>query len=121
MLARQHHRIVKLTNSRFFSTMSRLRDEENDILLETKKSTQFITLNRPDQLNALNLSQIRKLTPNYRKHILAEPQTVKTFVLKGSIEKAFCAGGDIKGRTVTFHSPYSDRINKRYTILQRGV
>jgi enoyl-CoA hydratase len=77
--------------------MSRFRDEENDVLLETKNSTQFITLNRPDQLNALNLSQIRKLTPNYRKHILAEPQTVKTFVLKGSIEKAFCAGGDIKG------------------------
>jgi 1,4-dihydroxy-2-naphthoyl-CoA synthase len=88
----------KVTNiSRMFSTTVFYRDDADDVLFDTNNSTQIITLNRSDQLNALNLSMINKLTPNYRKHILSDDQKIKTFVIKGKGEKAFCAGGDIKG------------------------
>jgi enoyl-CoA hydratase/carnithine racemase len=85
------------TTSRSLSRTVVYRQEmEQDLLFDNKNGTQIITLNRPDQLNALNLSMVRKLTPNYRLRILSEDQKIKTFILKGAGNKAFCAGGDIK-------------------------
>ncbi|KAL0482300.1 3-hydroxyisobutyryl-CoA hydrolase [Acrasis kona] len=70
--------------------------DPDDVQFEERGSVQFITLNRPSQLNALNQSMVKKLTPNFRRHLMTEDQKVKTFVMKGAGEKAFCAGGDIK-------------------------
>lgn len=92
-------RSLPLISRSFANTMATLQKDTNqdDVLFEIKKNTEFITLNRPDQLNTLNLSMIRKITPNYRKYLISDNQNVHTFVLKGTGEKAFCAGGDIKG------------------------
>jgi len=77
---------------------SKLRQEydPDDVKFEERESTQFILLNRPSQLNALNESMVKKLTPNFRRHLMSEDQKIKTFVMKGAGDKAFCAGGDIK-------------------------
>jgi len=72
-----------------FRTMSTL----PDVLLETKKSTGIITLNRPKALNALNLNMVRAIYPQLIKW---KDGGVKQVIVKGSGGKAFCAGGDIK-------------------------
>lgn len=50
-----------------------------------------IKLNRPTQLNALNLPMIAELNT-----ILDGANSVSSIILSGEGGKAFCAGGDIK-------------------------
>ncbi|MEJ0002780.1 MAG: enoyl-CoA hydratase/isomerase family protein [Pararobbsia sp.] len=54
----------------------------------------ILTLNRPAALNALDLHMIRELA-GYLEHCRADPD-VAAVVLNSSIEKAFCAGGDVR-------------------------
>lgn len=54
-------------------------------------------LNRPAQLNALNLSMARKIYLQLRRW--NTERKMKLVIIKGLGEKAFCAGGDIKGKT----------------------
>lgn len=66
--------------------------DTNDVIFENINNNGLITLNRPKQLNALNLSMVEKLYP-----VLRQWEKEKTLVLvKGSGEKAFCAGGDVR-------------------------
>jgi enoyl-CoA hydratase len=60
-------------------------ESEGDILL--------ITINRPQSLNALNISTINELTLLFEKDI---DDSVKGIIIKGEGEKAFVAGADIK-------------------------
>lgn len=70
----------------------------NDVLCETRGAVGFITLNRPQALNALTLPMIRALTAC----LLAwrEDAQVKAVAIRGSNKAgpfgAFCAGGDIR-------------------------
>ena len=69
----------------------------------------FITLNRPEKLNALDLEMIRdlkKLFINYE-----EDKNVKLIVVRGN-GKSFCAGGDVV-------KVYKDHIlkNKDYSLF----
>ena len=57
-------------------------------------SVQVVTLNRPKALNSLNLEMVRIMTPQYER--LSTSNECKMIILKGSGDKAFCAGGDIK-------------------------
>ncbi|KXJ18578.1 3-hydroxyisobutyryl-CoA hydrolase, mitochondrial [Exaiptasia diaphana] len=59
-----------------------------------KKNVGLITLNRPKALNALNLSMIRKIYP-VLKAWDQDPE-VGLVIIKGTGEKAFCAGGDVR-------------------------
>lgn len=69
-----------------------------DVLCEIRGSVGFITLNRPQALNALSLSMIRALTTC----LLAwrADERVKAVAVRGSNKAgpfgAFCAGGDIR-------------------------
>ncbi|CAL1531070.1 unnamed protein product [Lymnaea stagnalis] len=70
---------------------------ECDVLVEKHSHVQHVTLNRPQTLNAINLSMVRDLTAKlmiWRN----DPQT-SVITLKGAGEKAFCAGGDLKSIT----------------------
>ena len=69
-----------------------------DVLTEVRGQVGFVTLNRPQALNALSLGMIRSLT----KCLLAwrgDPQ-VKAVAIRGVSKSgpfaAFCAGGDIR-------------------------
>lgn len=58
----------------------------------------WVTLNRPEALNALTLDMIRSLAPKLRDW--AKPGgEVGLVVVQGAGGKAFCAGGDIKAIT----------------------
>ncbi|PVZ13517.1 MULTISPECIES: enoyl-CoA hydratase/isomerase family protein [unclassified Pseudomonas] len=54
----------------------------------------FLTLNRPAGLNALTLDMVRRLTTALQRW--AQDDAVYAVVLRGSGEKAFCAGGDVR-------------------------
>ncbi|XP_065206060.1 3-hydroxyisobutyryl-CoA hydrolase, mitochondrial-like [Planococcus citri] len=63
----------------------------NDILFEVKNNIGIITLNRPRVLNSLTASMASAM---YSK--LKEWENERSFIIvKGSGDKAFCAGGDI--------------------------
>lgn len=54
----------------------------------------WITINRPDKLNALNQKTIRELNMAFAE--MEENQSIRVVILTGSGEKAFVAGADIK-------------------------
>lgn len=66
----------------------------SDILFERRGTVGVATLNRPKALNALTLPMIRA----YWRQLDAweHDPAVKAVVLRGTGERAFCAGGDIR-------------------------
>lgn len=66
----------------------------NNILVEEKELYQIITINRPNQLNALNSETIQEL--NSALHAANQNPKMGAIILTGSGEKAFVAGADIK-------------------------
>lgn len=67
----------------------------DEIIAERKGDKGVITLNRPNQLNALNLPMIRSLYTQLRKW--ETDNTMKMVIIKGAGDKSFCSGGDVKG------------------------
>lgn len=68
--------------------------EYQNILVDQKDAVQYITINRPKQLNALNKQTIEELNLAFTK---AESDTnTRVIILTGSEDKAFVAGADIK-------------------------
>ncbi len=67
----------------------------SDYVLSTiHNGTGILTLDRPKALNSLSLDMVRALTES----LLAwrDDDAVQCVVIRGSTEKAFCAGGDIR-------------------------
>uniref|UniRef100_A0A1I7Z4E1 3-hydroxyisobutyryl-CoA hydrolase, mitochondrial n=1 Tax=Steinernema glaseri TaxID=37863 RepID=A0A1I7Z4E1_9BILA len=67
--------------------------ETEELLVSAVKSKRVVTLNRPKALNALNLNMIRSLYPRLQEW--NDDKRVSMVIVKGSGEKAFCAGGDV--------------------------
>jgi enoyl-CoA hydratase len=65
----------------------------NNILIETEENIAVLTINRPNQLNALNSETIAELSTAFKS--LEADKNVKA-IITGSGEKAFVAGADIK-------------------------
>ena len=67
---------------------------ENNILSNVDGGVLTLTINRPNQLNALNSEVIASLS----NHIVAAQtdDEVRVIIITGSGEKAFVAGADIK-------------------------
>jgi enoyl-CoA hydratase len=67
---------------------------EPEILFNVEGSAGVITLNRPQVLNALTFNMVREMD---RQLIAwARDPAIKTVMITGAGDKAFCAGGDIK-------------------------
>ena len=66
----------------------------DNILIEHKEKIAVLTINRPNQLNALNKQTIAELSAAFKS--LESDKNVRVVVLTGSGEKAFVAGADIK-------------------------
>ena len=68
--------------------------EFNNILVEISNNISYITINRPKQLNALNIETINELSSaiTYSE----KSSVVRCIILTGRGEKAFVAGADIK-------------------------
>jgi enoyl-CoA hydratase/carnithine racemase len=61
-------------------------------LYEVREGVAYLTLNRPERLNALTFEVYRELTDAFRA--LRDEQTVRAVVIKGA-GRAFCSGGDV--------------------------
>ena len=68
--------------------------EAHNLLVKIDNSIALLTLNRPKQLNALNLQLINNLNQELKK--IKTDKNVKSVIITGSGEKAFVAGADIK-------------------------
>lgn len=66
----------------------------NNLIVETQNQVTTITINRPNQLNALNKETIDEL--HNALNTANEDSAVGVIILTGSGEKAFVAGADIK-------------------------
>lgn len=63
------------------------------IKFETKNQIAYVTINRPDKLNALNSAVMEDLRAAF--HGLKHDKSIRVVILTGSGEKAFVAGADI--------------------------
>ncbi|MBI5014352.1 MAG: enoyl-CoA hydratase/isomerase family protein [Deltaproteobacteria bacterium] len=66
----------------------------SDVLFDLRGPVAFVTLNRPEALNALTLGVIRPYAE--RLAAWARDPAVAAVVLRGAGDRAFCAGGDIR-------------------------
>jgi enoyl-CoA hydratase len=65
------------------------------LIVEKSENVALITLNRPDQLNAVNREMLSELQQAFGE--LEKDNSVRTVVLTGAGEKAFSCGADLKG------------------------
>jgi enoyl-CoA hydratase len=64
-----------------------------NLLVETREGVAFVTVNRPDKLNALNDRTVEELDAAFAA--VATDAAVRGVILTGAGEKAFVAGADI--------------------------
>lgn len=66
------------------------------VLVERQDGVGWVTLNRPDSINAIN-DDVRQNLPAALQSLDADP-AVRVIVLRGAGERGFCAGADLKER-----------------------
>jgi enoyl-CoA hydratase/carnithine racemase len=67
-----------------------------DVLYERSGSVAYVTLNRPDRMNALGPGVKAGLVDAFKK--VRQDPSVRVAVMTGAGNKAFCAGADLKER-----------------------
>ena len=65
----------------------------NNILFEVKNKIGFVTINRPDKLNALNDATLTELKECFTA--VKNDERINVVIVTGAGEKAFVAGADI--------------------------
>lgn len=65
----------------------------NTVKLDKKQHTAWLTLNRPDKLNAINATMLQELSEAVDK--LKEDPNTRCIIIKGEGERAFSAGADL--------------------------
>src|ERR1700739_2294002 len=64
-----------------------------NLILEKKNATAYVTVNRPKVLNALNMATMDELRSAF--HDIKNDKDIRVVIFTGSGEKAFIAGADI--------------------------
>ncbi len=67
---------------------------EPEVLYEVREHVAYVTINRPERRNALNLSTTSELIRRFCE--ASDDPEVWAVLLTGAGDKAFCAGGDLK-------------------------
>jgi enoyl-CoA hydratase len=70
--------------------------EEQKVLYQVKDKIAWITLNRPESLNAVNREMVKSIVEFCRQ--AEDDRSVQVVIFKGNGERAFSVGGDIKDR-----------------------
>jgi enoyl-CoA hydratase len=94
---------------------------ENEVLFERQGAIGLITLNRPKALNALTRAMCVEMKAQLDEW--ANDAAIKSVVIRGAGERAFCAGGDIRalyesGRAGT---PYALDFYRDEYILNAAI
>jgi 3-hydroxyisobutyryl-CoA hydrolase len=87
-------KILKPNFKTVLKRMSSSLSSNQPVILEKINHVGLITLNRPTQLNALTLEMV-KLMQNQLTDCDRD-DNIRLILVKGSGDKAFCAGGDVK-------------------------
>ncbi|XP_026833946.1 3-hydroxyisobutyryl-CoA hydrolase, mitochondrial isoform X2 [Drosophila erecta] len=69
-----------------------IRQSSSSVLATESSNKGMIILNRPKALNAINLEMVRKIY----KHLKKCEKSKSLLIIKGTGDKAFCAGGDVR-------------------------
>src|SRR4051812_36832228 len=67
--------------------------EYQNLKFETKNNIAYVTINRPEKLNALNMAVMEDLRGAFTA--IKADKEIRVAILTGSGEKAFVAGADI--------------------------
>jgi enoyl-CoA hydratase len=94
---------------------------DDEVLFERRDAVGLITLNRPKALNALTHGMA--VAMKAQLDLWARDDAVKTVVVQGAGDRAFCAGGDIRslyesGKTGT---PYAREFYRDEYILDAAI
>ena len=84
--------------------------DKSEVIFEEKSGIGFITLNRPDVLNALSTKMC--LLIDQKLQAWESEPNIKAVIIKGSGEKAFCAGGD--ARNIVEQGPDSNIVAREF-------
>jgi len=76
-----------------------------EVIVEKLDNIARITINRPDQLNAISRRTLQEMERALKE--LRKDSNIRVVVLTGAGEKAFCAGADLKGGIFT---PETDSV-----------
>jgi E-phenylitaconyl-CoA hydratase len=68
----------------------------NTIITESRDGVLWVTMNRPDSLNAINLEMHAELAQTWAT--FREDPALRVAVIQGAGDRAFCAGADLKER-----------------------
>ncbi|MGB0166807.1 MAG: enoyl-CoA hydratase/isomerase family protein [Luteibaculum sp.] len=82
----------------------------NNILLEKENRIALVTINRPNQLNALNKDTIAELSSVFSS--LESDENIRVILVTGSGEKSFVAGADIK-EFASFNKSQGAELSKK--------
>lgn len=95
--------------------------EKIDVICQRVADKGIITLNRPNVLNALNLSMIRKIYPQMLEW--EKDNSMKMVIMKAAGGKAFCAGGDIRAvvEAGKIKDPLSENFFKEEYYLNHKI
>lgn len=88
----------------------------NPIITEVKNSVLFITLNRPDVLNAFNSEMLFALHDSFKE---AEKEEIRCVVLTGN-GKGFCSGQDLKDFEKEKKS-FKEALEEKYNPLIKQI
>lgn len=81
----------------------------SNILIEKRDSIAFVTVNRPEKLNAIDAPTIQELYDAIVS--LKYDDSVRVIILTGAGDKAFVAGADIEG--IAKFTPFEGRLDSR--------
>ncbi|HEX8596113.1 MAG TPA: enoyl-CoA hydratase/isomerase family protein [Pseudomonas sp.] len=90
---------------------------QGTLLTEVRNHIGHLTLNRPADLNAIDLNMVRGL--QRQLNAWAEDDAVYAVVLRGAGDRAFCAGGDIRSLYDSFknhHTLHHDFFAEEYAL-----
>jgi enoyl-CoA hydratase/carnithine racemase len=71
------------------------------ILFEKRNAIAYVTINRPERLNACDFEAYARLAEIWTEY--QDDATLRVAILTGAGERAFCAGSDIKANYVEQH------------------
>jgi len=74
--------------------MTHHHQEKSPVIVRSHPALRFITLNRPQVLNSLDLDMVRALSLAMEE--AREAPAVRLVILQGAGERGFCAGGNLK-------------------------
>ena len=76
------------------NNLQSIEKEADEVLFEIKNSVGFITLNRPEALNALSLNMIKLM--DEKLAAWGNDPDISAVVVQGAGGRSFCSGGDVK-------------------------